>query len=317
MDQYENYEPLAVSEASTSYFSDPEPELDPSLFEGTHLKANVREWVLNTVLDFLAEKYTAPDDWARLWIAGSGISYQWSADRDPGDLDVMLGVDYVRFRQANPGFNGLSDMEVARQLNVDMFTDLYPEIDGVSFGRTNFEVTVYANMGVTADPDGILTIHPYAAYDLTSDEWAVVPERHPHVYAHPSWNVTVEADRQRGEAIVSHYSKALEQVHGARNDAHRTNAVGYLKSTLDAASGLYDEIHAGRKAAFNQYGHGYADFHNYRWQSGKASGVIQAMKRMKDYADGAAKATEVETYGMELPDSDTLIRRAGTYYGNF
>ena len=41
------------------------------------------------------------------------------------------------------------------------------------------------------------------------------------------------------------------------------------------------------------------------------------MKRMKDYKDSADKATEMETYGMELPDSETLIRRAGTYYGNF
>jgi len=314
---YENLEPVTVNQSSTSYFSEPEAELDPSLFEGEHLKANVRDWVLDTVHDFLDGKYTGSGDWARVWIAGSGISYQWSADRDPGDLDVMLGINYVRFRHANPGYAGLSDMEIARMLNVDMFSDLYPQIDGVSFGRTRFEITVYANMGVTAEPTGILTINPYAAYDLTSDRWAVMPQRHPTHHIHPSWDQTVEMDRMRGEHIIGHYGKALEQITGAQNDAHRTNAVGYLKNALDAASGLYDEIHAGRKAAFNEFGHGYADFHNYRWQSGKRTGVIQAMKRLKDYQSAAQSATEMETYGMELPDHETLIRRAGTYYGNY
>ena len=128
---YENLEPVSVSQSSTSYFSDPESELDPSLFEGHHLRAHVRDWVLDTVHDFLDSKYTGSSDWARVWIAGSGISYQWSADRDPGDLDVMLGINYVTFRHANPGYAGLSDMEIARMLNVDMFTDLYPEISEV------------------------------------------------------------------------------------------------------------------------------------------------------------------------------------------
>ena len=180
-----------------------------------------------------------------------------------------------------------------------------------------FEITIYVNSGVTANPEGILSINPYAAYDLTSDVWTVAPQQHPTHHVHPSWDQTVEMDRMRGEGIIGHYGKALEQVHGAQNDAHRTNAVGYLKNALEAASGLYDEIHAGRKAAFNEFGHGYADFHNYRWQSGKRTGVIQAMKRLKDYKDGAAKSTEMETYGMELPDHETLIRRAGTYYGNY
>lgn len=313
----QSYESLSVTPSSTSYFSEPEEGLDPSLFdEGGSLHESVREWILSTVHEFLDTKYRGSAVWSRLWIAGSGVSYQWSADRDPGDLDLMLGIDYVGFRQLNPGMAGLSDADIAREMNVAMYSELYPEIDGISFGGTHFEVTVYANMGVDASEGGIRFIHPYAAYDVTGDQWTVHPNPRPQVFTHPSWNLTVESDRQRGENIVHNYSLALEGIRGAQNPAHRVNAESTLKMSLEAASGLYDEIHAGRKAAFGPAGNGYADFHNYRWQAGKHTGVLQSMKRMKDYHSAAQKATEMETYGMELPDTETLIRRAGTYYGN-
>lgn len=312
----DQYAPVDVQESSTSYFSQPSEGLDPSLFDGEHLRPHVRDWIIDTVHDFLDDHFLGSRLWARIWIAGSGVSYQWSADRDPADLDLMLGIDYVPFRQYNQTYAGMSDAEIARDINVLMYSQLYPDIDGVSFGGTNFEVTVYANLGVHAGDDGVKFIHPYAAYDVTGDQWTVRPERHPRVSVHPSWNITVESDRVRGEKIVRSYGDALRQVRGAQNPAHRVNAERTLNLTLEAARGLYDEIHAGRKAAFGPAGHGYADFHNYRWQAGKSTGVVQAMKRMKDYKDAAEKSAEVETYGMELPDHETLIRRAGTYYGN-
>lgn len=309
-----SYEPVEVRPSSTSYFSQPEAELDPSLFEGLHLRHNVRQWILSTVIDWLGAEYAAPQDWVRIWIAGSAVSYQWAASRDPGDLDLMLGIDYLRFRQANPEYTGLSDGEIAREINVNAYTNLYPDIDGVSFGRSNFEVTVYANLGVTADRDGIMFINPYAAYDVTQDEWAVVPDKTPAVHPHPSWNMSVESDRARGERIVGMYLQTIEQIRGAQNPAHRVNAERTLTNVLDAATGLYDEIHAGRKAAFSPAGHGYADFHNYRWQSGKRNGVVQALRRLKDYATANAERDDFETYGMELPDTETLLRRAQTMY---
>lgn len=307
------FEPVSVTDSSTSYFSDPEDSLDPSLFDGAHLKPNVRQWILNTVVGFLAQHFRHPQLWSRVWIAGSGVSYQWSADRDPADLDLMLGIDYTEFRHANPEYVGFSDSEISSMLNELAYTELYPEIDGVSFGRSNFEVTLYANLGVSAEPGGVRFINPYAAYDVTSDEWTVVPTHNPSVHPHPSWNMTVESDRARGEKIVRVYGDALREIRNATNPAHRTNAERKLATVLDAATGLYEEIHAGRKAAFGPAGHGYGDFHNYRWQSGKATGVVQAMKRLRDYQDSARHSDELETYGLELPDHESLIRRAGTY----
>lgn len=304
---------VALRERSTSYFSEPEQGLDPEMFRGMRMRDDIRNWILDTVHGFLARRYMYPESWTRLWIAGSAVSYQWSAARSPADLDVMLGIDYVGFRQANPDFTASSDTEIARMLNVDMFEGLYPEISQVDIGSREFEMTVYVNPGVTAEQDSILFIQPYAAYDLSQDEWAVVPEANPVVRVHPSWDVTIETDRMRGQKVVSEYGKAVEAIRGARNNAHRANAERMLTHVLDAASGLYDEIHSGRRAAFGPAGRGYADFANYRWQANKATGVVASMRRLKDYQTAQRDRSDFETYGVELPDTDTLIRRASTY----
>jgi hypothetical protein len=302
--------PEELTSGSTSYFADPDDGLDPSLFDGTHLKPTVRMFVLHTVHDFLREHFVSSETWCRVWIAGSGVSYQWSAAREPGDLDVLLGINYVEFRQGNPSYSGYSDTEIAKMINEVCHDELYPEVANVALGRGTYEVTVYVNAGVTAAVNGINFINPYAAYDCTEDEWAKVPQKNPHVHIHPSWQMAVEADRARGERIVNTYGDVLRQIRGAQNPAHRTNAENNLNVVLGAASGLFDEIHAGRKAAFGPSGHGYSDFANYRWQSGKANGVVHSMRRLKDYADSARDREDFETYGMELPDTETLIRRA-------
>jgi hypothetical protein len=49
---------------------------------------------------------------------------------------------------------------------------------------------------------------------------------------------------------------------------------------------------------------------NYRWQAGKETGTIQALKKLKDISAKGKKVFEEQTYGMELPNVDTLIRRA-------
>jgi hypothetical protein len=54
------------------------------------------------------------------------------------------------------------------------------------------------------------------------------------------------------------------------------------------------------------------DIANYRWQAGKQAGTIQALKKLKDISTKSRKSFEEQTYGMELPDTSTLIRRALT-----
>jgi hypothetical protein len=304
---------LSLVPGTTSYFSTPESELDPILFDGTHLRADIRSWILGTVYPFLERYYVDPRNWARVWIAGSGISYQWSANRDPADLDVMLGLDYIRFRQANPAFAGLTNAEIAQKLNRRMIEELWPDVSDVDIDGDAYDMTVYINPGVTTDPDGIKFINPYAAYDVSADEWTVFPEQNPAVLKHPSWDMSIDSDTRRAETIVREYGKAIREIQNAQNSAHRINAENRLTQVLEAADAWYAEIHAHRKAAFGPAGRGYADFANYRWQSGKATGATKAMRRLREYRKERLSAQDYERYGMELPDTDTLVRRAALY----
>ena len=80
-----NSNPVHIQGTATSYFSAPETELDPKLFSEKTLKGWVRNGILQLLFGFLNEKYRNPNLWAHVWIAGSGVSYQWSAARQPGD----------------------------------------------------------------------------------------------------------------------------------------------------------------------------------------------------------------------------------------
>ena len=122
-----------------------------------------------------------------------------------------------------------------------------------------------------------------------------------------------QKDKSMATDIVQRYTQARADLIGAQNDAARRNAEYRLHQTLMQGSMLYDDIHHARRYAFSTSGKGYSDFYNYRWQAGKRYGTVPALKLMADYWD-AYKAQEAEeTYGIELPDTQTLIRRAATY----
>lgn len=176
-----------------------------------------------------------------------------------------------------------------------------------------YDVTVYVNAGVNADPDGIEFIHPYAAYDVTNDEWTVSPDQAPYVAPNPSWDHIVERDRMAAEQIVRSYLHGVNEVRNARTDGHRRNAEVRIQQAMQAASGMYEEIHDGRRSAFSPTGGGYTDYGNYRWQAGKRTGAVHALRRLKEYWDAQEESLQRETYGVDLPDADTLIRRAATY----
>lgn len=108
---------LEVHPSSTSYFSEPEQGLDPTLFTGMHMRPAVRQKLLGILYGFLRQHFSDPETWATLWLAGSGASYQWSADRDPGDLDMLIGVDFPQFRRSNRDLVDLGDAEISGLLN--------------------------------------------------------------------------------------------------------------------------------------------------------------------------------------------------------
>jgi hypothetical protein len=256
------------------------------------------------LLDFLGREYRHAEIWAHPWLAGSGVSYQWSASRQPADLDCLIGVDFVQFRKANPEFAGLSDSEIAYQINDDFYSLLQPKTSDWN----GFELTFYVNPGGT----DIRDIKPYAAYDLKYDEWTVTPSPLAAAPAIPAWESSAVADRAMATQISTRYLAALNELRVATNPASRRNSEVRLKMAMEQAVNMYEDIHMGRRLAFSTDGEGYADFHNYRWQAAKREGTVQALKPIREQANALAEQESAQ-YGVELPDTTTLIRRAALY----
>jgi hypothetical protein len=291
---------MNITPASTSYFSRPSTQLDPKLFDNEGLKPWVRTGVLSMLFDYLGKNFSSPHNWTKVWLAGSGVSYQWEAARAPGDLDCLVGINYVFFRQTNQDYIGYSDAEIASTFNEGFNQDLMP-------GTRNwegYELTFYVN-----EQSDIRDINPYAAYDLIGDIWTVEPDKNPQPPYSRAWEQKTNRDYDTGKEMLSRYSSALQEVRGATNPAHRVNAERKLKLATEQATNLYDDLHSGRKVAFSQIGSGYADYNNYRWQAGKRSGVVQALRTIKDERTEAEKIQQLHTYGIELPDVSALIRR--------
>ena len=296
--------PITVEPESTSYFSPSSPGLDPRLFRGQQLVGTVRQDILGFLFGHLRQHYYNPEAYTHAWLAGSGVSFQWAAERDPADLDCLVGIEYNKFRKSNPQYVGFSDQEIADMINEDFRNELWPLTDRY---LDVFELTFYVN--VASD---IRTIKPYAAYSLTDDDWVVEP-RTLEAPQNKKWEVLVDRDLTQGLAIVDRYTKALNSIQEAKNPAARLNGESALKLAVQQGAALFDAIHHGRGFAFSKSGLGYEDFANYRWQSGKASGLIPALKTMKEISTKSRQEFESQTYGMTLPDVKVLVRRALRY----
>jgi hypothetical protein len=294
---------VGITPGSTSYFSEPSETLDPRLFQEQVLRDWVRKGVLDILFEHLVEHFDRPELWTTAWLAGSGVSYQWAAAREPGDLDCLVGVDYPTFRRTNPDYARLSDLEISQIFNEGFSDELMP----LTANWNGYELTYYVNPSTD-----IRDINPYAAYDLTHNSWTVEPDITPAPPYSRAWEQSAHRDYEQSVEFVNRYSNALDSVRRATNPAHRLNAESQLKMAVEQASLLFDDIHAGRKIAFSRTGGGYADYNNYRWQAGKRSGAVQALRRISDYGKEAREASHAETYGVELPDSSVLIRRAAT-----
>jgi hypothetical protein len=121
------------------------------------------------------------------------------------------------------------------------------------------------------------------------------------------------SDTTLANQISTRFNAALLDIRGSHNDALRRNAENRLTIAAAQGNALYNEIHSKRSLAFSPTGQGYADFNNYRWQAGKKSGTIQSLRGIRQYMKDSVKATNAEKYGVELPDANTLVRRAATY----
>lgn len=290
---------VTLSRHQTSYYSQPEEFLDPRLFDqNRRMRPEMRDELHGMVMGHLSSRYRNPEEWAHAWVAGSGASYQWAANRSPGDLDVLVGVDYPTFRARNPELAGLGDKEIATHINQH-----FQPLAQTTKNWHGYEATFYNNPG----SEDIRAIKPYAAYNLGEDKWDVHPDPRP---MQPNYVPQAEADKAKAVAILDRYNDARAALMrrdlspGVRDQHSRV-----FSEAVRQGAALFDDIHNGRKDAFT-FGTGYADPANARWQAGKENGVVFAMKALKDFLSGSEEAIETAMYGVTLPDTDTLLLRS-------
>jgi hypothetical protein len=307
--------PPTMAGGASGYFSEPSDTLDPELFDGDHLKPGVRDALLFTLGNHLSQQYVMSPSWAHVWLAGSGISYQWNADRGNGDLDVLFSLDVTLFASANPQlFHGWSEEDIAAEVNDELKARLWPQTAHYTSGGKVFEVTFYWNPGTDGD---IRRIHPYAAYDLVTDAWVVRPPKQP---PRPGWNVQeafanfADQDAQQAGKLASLYSSALIQMHRSKRFSPEWHEAGReLAGVTRVARGMFDEIHKGRHEAFMDQGTGYADWHNYRWQAGKQSGAVGALRSLAAIHDEAKRREETSLFGSPIEPADRAARQAARW----
>ncbi len=304
-----------IHSGASGYFSAPQKGLDPHIFDGDHIKPDVRDRILGVLHTYLDAHYHGVRSWLAAWLAGSGISFQWAGDRGNGDLDVLFGVDFPKFYASNPTYQGISESEFADLLNSDLRTNLWPRTAQTDFHGQTYEVTYFLNPGTTSH--SIAAIHPYAAYNLTADRWDIRPPELPadprKLYAKEWWD-TIDAEKDHARALVSRYNTLRSQaVNLHPNSAAWKNTLSSQKLVVEQAKTLFDDIHLGRHQAFGAGGKGYGDYYNFRWQAHKESGTVQALNTLAQMDTEARKEEQTELYGAPLDDAATALAKAALW----
>jgi hypothetical protein len=315
--------PVEEHAGGSGYFNKPDPTLDPRLFNGTVLRPEIRSWILNTFYDYFGAKYHDPKAWSTVWLAGSGISYQWSGDRSNGDLDVLIGVDFPRFFDRNLDYVGLSENDLADIWNTDFKANLWPKTAQTVIGTQGepgttdpgefsgvFEVTYFINPGST----DIRDIHPYAAYNVTDGSWTVkppvLPDNPETLYA-PEWWDSINREKTQVDGLLARYntlSNTLSATHPT--SPGWANALSGMGLVLDQARTMFDDIHLGRRKAFGDGGQGYGDYYNFRWQAHKRLGTMQALNSLATARRKAQEDMEIDLYGSTIDNARQALRKA-------
>jgi hypothetical protein len=302
----------AVEGGASGYFSQPEDTLDPHLFNGRRLNSNVNNTIKGRLIAFLRRdmKLNDPEKWIHVYLAGSGITYQWSANRGNGDLDVLLGLDRTSFNSANPEYASIGEDDLANLLDTALRQKLWPTMASTTFNGKSYEVTFFYNPGTR---DDIRNINPYAAYDLTKDSWVVEPPKETaatHTFP-KSWHEDAANDQLYALHLISRYGKAYGDLKSsAQHSGSYLNASSQLNVVAAESRALLDSIHLGRRTAFQGGGQGYLDKANFRWQMAKQNGVIKGLSEVAGVRARAIEEAEEKLYGSKLPSVEDLKLRA-------
>lgn len=304
-----------IHSGASGYFSAPQSGLDPHIFDGEHIKSDVRDHILGVLHTYLDARYHGVRTWLAAWLAGSGISYQWAGDRGNGDLDVLFGIDFPRFYETNPTYQGISEWEFSELMNSDLKKNLWPRTAHTDFHGQTYEVTYYLNPGTTSQ--SIAAIHPYAAYNLTHDRWDIrppsLPENPRSLYPKEWWDA-VDAEEAHARLLVDRHTKLRSMMASTHpNSPAFKNLITSERLVVEEAKNLFDSIHLGRKQAFAPDGDGYGDYYNFRWQAHKEAGTVQALNTLATADVEAKKAQETDLYGALIDDAATALAKAALW----
>jgi GNAT superfamily N-acetyltransferase len=245
--------------------------LDHRLFDGERLRPDVRKYILETLNAFWKPRYGLSwNQWARVYFAGSEAS-EWTSENLEGnnDFDILVGVDYNAYRAHGSRKDaGKTDLQITDELNEGFRKGLNPRtanamimVDGKLTGP--WDNTWYVN----PHSYDIREIRPYAAYNVTDDEWAVRP---PHL---PEWSTKAFPE---GKGLEREIRGILDMAKGilAMPEPYRTQN----------GRALWEFVHSNRSDAFGAQGEGWYDPRNVIEKALDQAGLMQQLWALMDNA---------------------------------
>lgn len=227
---------------SGRYWGPNSEQNDQRLFDGDHLRPEIRQDILGRLNHFFDDQgYADWREWAKVYFAGSEAA-KWAPFN--GDFDIIIGINWPEFREANPQHGDESDIQAATAMTDGLWK--HANVDGYYFHLDGgkkvgpFDRTFFVNP-LAWD---IRKLHPYAAYDVTDDRWAVEPLKVPK-----DWSAA---------SLPSSYWEYADAL------VKEIDAIGKLPPEERArmAQNLWEEIHTHRSDAFSDGGKGMFDISN-------------------------------------------------------
>jgi hypothetical protein len=218
--------------------------LEPSLWtQGQHLRPRVKKVVMGRLDQAVGGVYPDWRDWCRNYIAGGAASYWWN----PGnrDLDLLVGVNYRKFRKAHPDDADLTDDQISAKIT-GLFRRSYNDEHYLApWDGHEWHVTAYSNPASW----NIRDIKPYSAYLVDTDRWVVKPPQVSSEWGPGSFDESLWDQAEAYLALV--------------------DAIGQIKDPVDRArrgAMLYEQLHDDRRHAFSAQGQGWKDPSNALWK---------------------------------------------------